>query len=153
ALVRDHPRSARDDPRLRESGCRQHPEHHHRRIPSVVVWPNRTLTNMICQPSTAARSMLLGASAAALVLLPLLLPRAGGAAESVRLTAAGATLEVQLERHALRDNGEPLLEWVRRSADIVSRYYDRFPAASGTVRVVDRDGEGVQGGTTWANPN
>src|SRR5215469_3384636 len=92
-------------------------------------------------------------AAAALVLLSLLLPRAGEAEQSVRLTAAGATLDVQLERGAFRDNGGPLLEWVRRSADIVARYYDRFPAANGTVRVVDRDGDGVHGGTTWANPN
>ena len=71
----------------------------------------------------------------------------------MRLATAGATLDVQLERRAFRANGEPLLEWVRRSADIVSRYYDRFPTATATVHVADRDGDGVRGGTTWANPN
>jgi hypothetical protein len=85
--------------------------------------------------------------------LSLLWPGAGGAAQSVRLATAGATLDVQLERRAFRANGEPLLEWVRRSADIVSRYYDRFPTATATVHVADRDGDGVRGGTTWANPN
>jgi hypothetical protein len=93
------------------------------------------------------------ASGVAVTLLSLLWPAAVGAAQSVRLAAAGATLDVQLERRAFRANGEPLLEWVRRSADIVSRYYDRFPTQTATVHVVDRDGDGVRGGTTWANPN
>lgn len=107
---------------------------------------------MLSLSSTAARWTRLGTAAAVAQLL-LSLPSAGEAAEYVRLTTGGATLEVQLERRAFRASGEPLIEWVRRSADIVFRYYDRFPATSATVRVVDRDGDGVRGGTTWANPN
>ncbi|HKD54255.1 MAG TPA: hypothetical protein VKB72_08525 [Steroidobacteraceae bacterium] len=110
---------------------------------------------MVCPQSRTARRTLLGTSAVTLLLLLLLLlpPPASGAAPDVRLTAAGATLDVQLESGAFRGNGAPLLEWVRRSADIVARYFDRFPAASATVRVVARSGGGVQGGTTWAHPN
>jgi hypothetical protein len=109
---------------------------------------------MVRMPCSAARWTLLTTSAAALlVLLGLLLARAGAAARSVRLSTDGAVFEVQLERRAFRASGEPLLEWVRRSADIVSRYYARFPAPSATVRVADRDGDGVRGGTTWANPD
>jgi hypothetical protein len=99
------------------------------------------------------RSTLAVATGAALTLSLLLWPVAGNAAQSVPLTAAGANFDVQLERRAFRANGEPLLEWVRRSADIVSRYYDRFPSPTATVHVVDRDGDGVGGGTTWANPH
>lgn len=111
---------------------------------------------MVRQPCTVARGMRPGPTAAAtLVLLSLLslsLPRAG-AAQDAHLSVVGATVEVQLERRAFRAHGEPLLEWVGRSADIVARYYGRFPASRATVRVVDRDGDGVRGGTTWANPN
>ena len=101
-------------------------------------------------PGTAAAAAL---TLLSLLLLLLLLPHAGKAAQSVRLSVPGASLEVQFDSRAFHANGEPLLEWVRRSADIVSRYYDRFPARAGTVRVEERDGDGVQGGTTWANPN
>jgi hypothetical protein len=92
-------------------------------------------------------------AAAVLALLSLPLPSACGAAQSVRLSVAGASLDVQLEDGTARANNEQLLAWVRRSADIVSRYYGRFPVPAGTVRVDERDGSGVQGGTTWANPN
>jgi hypothetical protein len=45
-----------------------------------------------------------------------------------------------------------VLDWVRRSAEIVRGYYGRFPASPLTVRIVAESGEGVQGGTTFANP-
>jgi hypothetical protein len=95
--------------------------------------------------------MLPGTVAAAV--LTLSLPSACGAEQSVRLSVAGASLEVQLEDGTARANNDPLLAWVRRSADIVSGYYGRFPVRTGTVRVEERDGDGVQGGTTWANPD
>ena len=45
----------------------------------------------------------------------------------------------------------PLLEWVRRSADIVTRYYGRFPVQTLRIRVQPVGGEGVQGGTTFGH--
>jgi hypothetical protein len=111
------------------------------------------LSGVIRPPSTAARWALPGTTAAAALAFLFLLPRAGGGAEqSVGLSVDGAPLEVQLESRVFAANGAPLLEWVRRSSDIVSRYYGRFPVPGTTVRVVDRDGNGVRGGTTWANP-
>ena len=46
-----------------------------------------------------------------------------------------------------------LLEWVRRSGDIVAHYYGRFPASRATIRLVAQPGAGVQGGKTFASPD
>jgi hypothetical protein len=98
-----------------------------------------------------------GVGRALLLLLPLLsLPTDRAQAdgrEGVRLTIAGATLQIELDRGAFRDNGEPLLEWAHRSADIVDRYYARFPTSTAAVRVIAVGGDGVRGGTTFATPD
>jgi hypothetical protein len=73
-----------------------------------------------------------------------------GAAE---LTVAGATLHVELEPAALSGGREPLLAWVRRSAEIVAGYYGRFPTRSARVRIAAESGDGVHGGKTFANPD
>jgi hypothetical protein len=75
-------------------------------------------------------------------------PDAGAAA----LTVAGATLRVELDPGAFSSGSEPLMAWVRRSAEIVSRYYGRFPTRSAQVRIVAETGDGVRGGKTFANP-
>jgi hypothetical protein len=87
------------------------------------------------------------------VLGGLLLAGAGtaGAAEALRVD--GAALRVEFDHGAFPGGETPLLDWVTRSADIVSRYYARFPAPSVTVRLVPQSGAGVQGGKTFANPN
>jgi hypothetical protein len=86
------------------------------------------------------------------VLLSLLLAAgcAGSAADELR---AGALLHVDFDHAAFAGGGAPILEWVSRSAGIVSRYYARFPTASVTVRLVPQSGAGVQGGKTFANPD
>jgi hypothetical protein len=45
----------------------------------------------------------------------------------------------------------PLLEWVRRSADIVAHYYARFPVRELRIRIQAVSGERVQGGTTFGH--
>ena len=72
---------------------------------------------------------------------------------SADMKVGGAALQVDFERAAFADGGEPILAWVRRSADIVSRYYGRFPTPAVTVRIVAESGEGVRGGKTFANPD
>ncbi|HEY6823985.1 MAG TPA: hypothetical protein VI195_06060 [Steroidobacteraceae bacterium] len=93
----------------------------------------------------AARS----ARAALLASLLLLVACPAGAEE---LQVGGALLELDFERGAFGSGAPQILEWVRRSADIVARYYGRFPAARVTVRLVPMDDGGVHGGKTFANP-
>ncbi|HET9329827.1 MAG TPA: hypothetical protein VFO23_04805, partial [Steroidobacteraceae bacterium] len=77
-------------------------------------------------------------------------PRGARAAE---LAIDGAAVQFEFDARAFPENGAPLLEWLHRSADIVTRYYGRFPAARLKVRVMAADGDGVRGGKTWANPD
>jgi hypothetical protein len=83
----------------------------------------------------------------------LLLTAGCGARAADELHASGAVLHVDFDRNAFAEGAAPLHEWVTRSADIVARYYARFPAPSVTVRLVAQSGAGVQGGRTFANPN
>ena len=76
---------------------------------------------------------------------------AGTAQEELRV--GGAVLRVEVDRSAFTGGATPILEWLRRSAEIVSRYYAHFPTASVTVRLVPQEGDGVHGGKTFANPN
>jgi len=78
-------------------------------------------------------------------------PCASSAADELRV--GGAVLQVEFEHRAFAGGAAPVLAWVTRSADTVSRYYARFPAASATVRLVAQSGGGVHGGKTFANPN
>ena len=79
---------------------------------------------------------------------------AGCAARATdELHAGGAVLHVEFDRAAFSGGSAPLLEWVSRSADIVSRYYTRFPSPSATIRLEAQSGGGVQGGKTFANPD
>jgi hypothetical protein len=82
-----------------------------------------------------------------------MLAAAGTAGTAQELRVSGAVLRVDLDRSAFTGGDPPILEWLRRSAEMVSRYYARFPAASVTVRLVPQEGGGVHGGKTLANPN
>ncbi len=90
------------------------------------------------------------APAATLLAVALLLSGAARAEDQLRLD--GASLRVDLDRAAFAARAGELLEWIRRSADIVTQYYGRFPAARLTLRLVPEPGAGVQGGKTFANP-
>ena len=92
-------------------------------------------------------------SAASAVLAALMLAASGIASTAEELAVQGARLHVDFDRNAFAGGATPILEWVRRSAGIVSHYYGRFPAPSLTVRLVPQEGEGVHGGKTFANPD
>lgn len=78
---------------------------------------------------------------------------ATASAPAADLTVHGAVLHVDFDPGAFAGGGEPILAWVSRAADIVARYYGRFPTSRVTVRVVAAPGdEGVRGGKTFANP-
>jgi hypothetical protein len=69
------------------------------------------------------------------------------------LRVEGAVLQLDVDSQPFSGGTAPLREWVTRSADIVRRYYARFPTASVTIRLVAQSGAGVHGGKTFANPN
>jgi len=69
------------------------------------------------------------------------------------LRVGGAVLQVDFDHSAFSGGAAPILEWVTRSADIVHRYYSRFPTPSVTVRLLAQSGAGVHGGKTFANPD
>src|SRR6516225_3990441 len=58
-------------------------------------------------------------------------------------------MHVQVPDSEFSGGPAPLLEWIRRSADIVTRYYGRFPVQDLRIRVQSVSGDGVQGGTTF----
>ena len=73
-------------------------------------------------------------------------------ADVADVSVAGARVRVEFQASAFADNGAEVLAWVRRSAQIVRGYYGRFPASALALRIVAETGDGVQGGTTYANP-
>ena len=66
-----------------------------------------------------------------------------------QLKLDGVEARVELDGGQFRGGAEPLLQWIRRSAGIVSAYYGQFPAPSLRIQVVPEDGGGVHGGKTW----
>jgi len=92
------------------------------------------------------------AAAAAIAHLTLGAPPASAAATVNDIGVDGADIHVELEPRAFRDGGDAVREWVRRSANIVTGYYARFPTTRLTVRVMAEAGEGVHGGKSFTNP-
>jgi hypothetical protein len=74
-------------------------------------------------------------------------------ADTVEVAVAGALVRVDFTPADFPGNGAEVLAWVRRSAQIVRGYYGRFPASPLALRIVSERGDGVQGGTTYANPD
>jgi hypothetical protein len=68
-------------------------------------------------------------------------------AETVQLD--GASVQVDFGDAKFTGGTEPLLQWIKRSAGIVSAYYGRFPTPSLRLQVVPESGGGVHGGKTW----
>ena len=91
--------------------------------------------------------------ASAVALAAFLLPAARTAKADEELHVAGSALQLEFDRKDFNGETAAVLEWARRSADIVSRYYGRFPTATLRVRLVPQSGPGVHGGKTFANPN
>jgi hypothetical protein len=81
-----------------------------------------------------------------LVVLGLLGAQVGGA-EQLKLD--GVDVRVDLGDAQFRGGTDPLLQWIKRSAGIVSAYYGQFPTAALRIQVVPEDGGGVRSGKTW----
>src|ERR1700759_2137942 len=73
----------------------------------------------------------------------------GGPPAPHELPGAGAAIQVDIDEDAFRSRTTPILQWITRSAQIVSHYYDRFPTSHLRIRVTDVDGDGVRNGRTW----
>jgi len=62
---------------------------------------------------------------------------------------AGADLAVRMAPDDFAIGGTGVVDWVRRSADIVGRYYGRFPVRSLTVEVSSSGGAAVRQGKAF----
>jgi hypothetical protein len=80
---------------------------------------------------------------------------AGGraAADTSNLSVEGAAVHLELTGSEFAGGAAPIIEWVRRSASIVSHYYGRFPVKELWLRVRSEAGAGVHGGRTFADPD
>ena len=65
------------------------------------------------------------------------------------LTVDDVPMQAQIPDSQFAAGAGPVLEWIRRSADIVTHYYGRFPVQELRIRVQPVSGDGVQGGTTF----
>jgi hypothetical protein len=81
-----------------------------------------------------------------LVILGLLCGQAAGAQQ---LKLAGVVARVEVDGAQFRGGEEPVLQWIERSAGIVSAYYGQFPTTALRIQVVPEEGGGVRGGKTW----
>jgi hypothetical protein len=78
---------------------------------------------------------------------------AAHAAAAAEVTIRGAQVEVDYAAADFGASAALLLPWVRRSGEIVSAYYGRFPVAHLRLALQGQSGEGVHGGKTFANPD
>jgi hypothetical protein len=78
---------------------------------------------------------------------------AAHAAAADEVTIRGAQVEVDYAATDFGTSAALLLPWVRRSGEIVSAYYGRFPVAHLRLALQGQSGEGVHGGKTFANPD
>lgn len=68
----------------------------------------------------------------------------------IERTTVGATaVSVEIPEAQFVAGTESLLAWIRRSMNIVSAYYGRFPSRALRIKLVADDGSGVHTGTTW----
>lgn len=68
------------------------------------------------------------------------------------LEMPGVTAHVELVDTDLVGGTQPILSWIERSRAIVGGYYGRFPVTNLRIKVIPVAGRGVQGGTTFGNP-
>jgi hypothetical protein len=69
------------------------------------------------------------------------------------LTVDGVRLQIESSSDDFAAGGAVIQAWLQRSAAIVAAYYGRFPVAAVTIELRVESGAGVQGGSTYADPN
>lgn len=74
-------------------------------------------------------------------------------AEALNLSVEGTALHLAVTASDFAGGTALITEWLRRSANIVARYYARFPVKELWLQVRSMPGAGVQGGRTFADPD
>jgi hypothetical protein len=74
-------------------------------------------------------------------------------ADQPNLTVEGTPVHLDVTASDFTGGTTLIGDWVRRSANIVARYYARFPAKELWLRIRSMPGAGVQGGRTFADPD
>jgi hypothetical protein len=69
------------------------------------------------------------------------------------LTVGGVRLQIESSSDDFAAGGAVIDTWLQRSAGIVAAYYGRFPVPAVTIELRVEPGSGVQGGSTYADPN
>jgi hypothetical protein len=91
---------------------------------------------------------------ALLLLAALALPPGASAAEDANVVRADRATLTLSWRGSDADIGRPgLVEWIQRSAGIVSRYYGEFPLDKVAIQISIGDGDRVMSGRTFGAPD
>jgi len=76
----------------------------------------------------------------------------GAAALAIELHVAGSLIHLTIDSSEYTVGTSAVVEWVRRSASIVSGYYGTFPVGTASIRVTAVEGGGVRNGRATADP-
>jgi hypothetical protein len=117
--------------------------------------PGATPLVPACARHALLAAVLAGAGAAACTQAPDIARASDAARDSAvrELSVDGVQLRIELGSGEFTAGNEALFSWVRRSAGIVAAYYDGFPTPRATIELRAGPGTGVQGGSTYANPD
>jgi hypothetical protein len=74
-------------------------------------------------------------------------------ADTLNLSVEGTAVHLDVNARDFAGGAALITEWLRRSANIVARYYGRFPVKELWLRIRGMPGTGVQGGRTFADPD
>ena len=69
---------------------------------------------------------------------------------SQRFTTRGVEVTVDMDETAYAAGAAELMSWIKRSMDIVTRYYGRFPDSVLRIQLIAEPGGGVHTGKTWS---
>lgn len=117
--------------------------------------PGATPALHACARCALLAGVLAGTAASACTQSPDFAHAAGAASQSTvrELAVDGVRLRVELGSDEFNAGSDALLTWVRRSAAIVAAYYGAFPTPQATIELRPGAGAGVQGGSTYADPD
>ena len=88
---------------------------------------------------------------ASIALCTVLLPIGTACAATRQFTIALAEVRLDVDDTAFHAGADPIVAWVKRSADIVAGYYGQFPTSTLRVQVVPEEGYNVRSGKTWGH--